>query len=365
MPSCYFTILTSLHNPQTPFFHSLESKASISLSPPLWEPNQTPAASFYFSLTTISSTLFFISRFQNNHLSLSLSLYQSKQLYIFPSSTPHNKQTSIHSLFLSSPLNKMADRVYPSSKPATNGTAAATATTTNGAFPATKAQLYGATRPAYRPQPHNRRRHHSRSCCCSCCIWLTFFLLLLILLVAIAGAIVYVLYRPHRPTFSVTSLKVSYLNVTSSSTINSKFDLSITANNPNKKLDYIYDTITVSLLSNDIDIGDSTIPAFVQGKKDTTLLKADITNTGKTLDSGSVSSLKTDLKSKSGIPLKIEIDTKVKAKMGGLKTPKVGIRVTCDGITATVPTGKKAATATTSASKCKVDMRIKIWKWTF
>lgn len=259
----------------------------------------------------------------------------------------------------------MADRVYPSSKPATNGTTAATATATNGAFPATKAQLYGATRPAYRPQPHNRRRQHSRSCCCSCCIWLTFFLLLLILLVAIAGAIVYVLYRPHRPTFSVSNLKVSYLNVTSSSTINSKFDLSITANNPNKKLDYIYDTITVSLLSNDIDIGDSTIPAFVQGKKDSTLLKADITNTGKTLDSGSVSSLKTDLKSKSGIPLKIEIDTKVKAKMGGLKTPKVGIRVTCDGITATVPTGKKAATASTSASKCKVDMRIKIWKWTF
>ncbi|KAK7845830.1 ndr1/hin1-like protein 13 [Quercus suber] len=196
----------------------------------------------------------------------------------------------------------MADRVYPSSKPATNGTAAATATTTNGAFPATKAQLYGATRPAYRPQPHNRRRQHSRSCCCSCCIWLTFFLLLLILLGAIAGAIVYVLYRPHRPTFSVTSLKVSHLNVTSSSTINSN---------------------------------------------------------------GSVSTLKTELKSKSGIPLKIEFDTKVKAKMGGLKTPKVGIRVTCDGITATVPTGKTAATASTSASKCKVDIRIKIWKWTF
>ncbi|KAK9996230.1 hypothetical protein SO802_020916 [Lithocarpus litseifolius] len=179
------------------------------------------------------------------------------------------------------------------------------------------------------------------------------------------GAIVYVLYRPHHPTFSVTNLKVLHLNVTSSSTINSKFDLNITAKNPNKKLDYIYDTITVSLLSNDIDIGDSTIPAFVQGKKDTTLLKVDITNTSNTLDSGSVSTLKMDLKRKSDIPLTIKIDTKVKAKMGGLKTPKVGIRVTCNGITATAPTGKTVATASTSASKCKVDIRIKIWKWTF
>uniref|UniRef100_A0A2N9HED8 Late embryogenesis abundant protein LEA-2 subgroup domain-containing protein n=1 Tax=Fagus sylvatica TaxID=28930 RepID=A0A2N9HED8_FAGSY len=258
----------------------------------------------------------------------------------------------------------MADRVYPSSKPVTNGTAAAPTTAANGAFPATKAQLYGATRPAYRPQAHNRRRH-SRSCCCSCCIWITFLLFFIILLVAIAGAIFYVLYRPHRPSFFVTNFKVSYLNLTSSSTLNSKFDLNITAKNPNKKLVYIYNPITVSILSNDIDIGDGTIPSFVQDKKNTTLLKAAITNTGKALDSTSVSTLKTDIKSKNGLPLKIELNTKVKAKVGGLKTPNIGIRVTCDGISATVPTGKTAATASTSNAKCKVDIRIKIWKWTF
>lgn len=254
----------------------------------------------------------------------------------------------------------MTDRVYPSSKPTANGTAPAA----NGAFPATKAQLYGATRPAYRPQPHPRRRQ-GRSCCCSLCIWLTLFLLLLILLVAIAGAIVYVLYRPHRPSFSVTSLKLSYLNVTSSSTINSKFDLNITAQNPNKKLVFIYNPMTISILSNDIDIGDGSIPSFVHGKKNTTLLKATITSSGKELDSPSVTTLKTQMKSKNGLPLQIKLDTKVKVKMGGLKTPKVGIRVSCDGITATTPSGKTAVIASTSHAKCKVDTRIKIWKWTF
>lgn len=254
----------------------------------------------------------------------------------------------------------MTDRVYPSAKPANNGAPAAP----NGTFPATKSQLYGATRPAYRPKPQPRRRH-GRSCCCSCCIWFTFLIVLLILIVAIAGAVIYVIYRPHRPTFSVTSLQVSYLNVTSSSTVNSKFNLNILAKNPNNKLVFIYNPITISILSNDIDVGDGTIPSFVQEKKDTNQLKTAITSSGTALDSASVSTLKTGLKSKNGLPLQIQLDTKVKAKMGAIKTPNLGIRVTCDGITATAPSGKKAATASTSNAKCKVDFRVKIWKWTF
>jgi hypothetical protein len=254
----------------------------------------------------------------------------------------------------------MTDRVYPTAKPNTaNGTAVAAAG--NGAFPATKAQLYGATRPAYRPQPHHRRRN-GRSCCCSCCLWLIFLVIILLLIVAIAGAVFYVLYRP---AFSVSGLKLSYLNVTSSSTLNSKFDLNITAKNPNKKLVFIYSPIAISILSNDVDIGDGTVPSFVHGKKNTTLLKAAITSSGRALDSTSVSGLKTDMKSKNGLPLKIKLDTKVKAKMGGFKTPKIGIRVSCEGISATLPTGKTASTASTAGAKCKVDVRVKIWKWTF
>ncbi|XVE51933.1 hypothetical protein DITRI_Ditri02bG0080000 [Diplodiscus trichospermus] len=252
----------------------------------------------------------------------------------------------------------MNDRVYPSSKQATNGTAA------NPAFPATKAQLYGASRPLYRPQP-NRHRYR-RSCCCSCCLWTTMAILGLILLAAIAGAMLYVLYRPHRPAFTVSSLKVSTLNINSASKLVTNINLGVTAKNPNKKVVYIYDPITISLLTNDdIDIGDGSFGSFVHGKKNTTILKASITSTNQELDNTSSGKLKTALKSKNGLPLKIKLDTKVKAKMGALKTPKLRIRVICEGIKATVPKRKSAATASTSNAKCKVDFRLKIWKWTF
>ncbi|KAE8720064.1 chaperonin CPN60-like 2 [Hibiscus syriacus] len=249
----------------------------------------------------------------------------------------------------------MTDRVYPSSKQSTNAAA-------NPYFPPTKAQRYGAARPLYRPQT----KRHRRSCCCACCLWTTVAILVILLLAAIATAILYVLYRPHRPTFTVSSLKISTLNITSSSKLTTNINLNVVAKNPNKRLVYIYDPITVSLTTNDgIEIGDGRFSSFVHGTKNTTHLKAAITSNNQELDDGSAGKLKAGLKNKKGLPLKMKLDTKVKAKMGALKTPKVGVRVVCEGIKATAPKGKSAATASTSNAKCKVDLRIKIWKWTF
>ncbi|CAK7356860.1 unnamed protein product [Dovyalis caffra] len=253
----------------------------------------------------------------------------------------------------------MTDRVYPSTKPATNGAAA-----TNPSFPATKAQLYGASRPAYRPQPNRKR---SRSCCCACFLWTTVVIFTLIVLVAIAGAIIYVLYRPHRPTFDVSGFKISSLNLTSNSHLTTNINLNITTRNPNKKLVYTYNPITISVTTekDDIAVGSGFFPSFVHGTKNTTFLRAAITSSGVQLDDASAGKLKSDLKSKNGVALKLELETKVKVKMGGLKTPKARIRVTCRGIKATVPSGKQATKASVSDAKCKVDLRIKIWKWNF
>ena len=54
------------------------------------------------------------------------------------------------------------------------------------------------------------------------------------------------------------------------------------------------------------------------------------------------------------------MDTKVKIKMGGFKSSKVGVRVTCNGIQAGLPKGESPTVASTSSSKCEVDLRIRI-----
>jgi hypothetical protein len=60
------------------------------------------------------------------------------------------------------------------------------------------------------------------------------------------------------------------------------------------------------------------------------------------LDMELITSLRSDLKRKSGVPMKIQMDTKVKVKLGGLRSKKAGIRVSCQGITRVAPKSKSS-----------------------
>ncbi|KAL0885849.1 hypothetical protein Bca101_009832 [Brassica carinata] len=68
------------------------------------------------------------------------------------------------------------------------------------------------------------------------------------------------------------------------------------------------------------------VPSFVHGKKNTTLLKSTIGSAPGDLDELSAGKLG-ELKAKKAVPIKIVLDTKVKVKMGSAKRPKSGIRV--------------------------------------
>ncbi|XP_076884940.1 NDR1/HIN1-like protein 13 [Bidens hawaiensis] len=246
----------------------------------------------------------------------------------------------------------MAEKIHPAGKPA-----GAPAPTTNLIFPATKPLLHSTTRPVYRPQP---RRTHRRSFCCSICLYLTVTIIILILIAAVAGGVTYVIYRPHRPMFSISQLHVTQFNLTSSNKLTTKFNLTVTVHNPNKKILLYYDRVIISFKSHGVNVGDGNIPAFVSPKKNTTALRTVVSLTGQTVDD---INLKFDFKNKKSVDLKTQMDTKVKVKIGSLKTKKLTIRVTCDGIK--VPVGKTAAaTVASGGGKCKVDVRIKIWKWT-
>ena len=107
------------------------------------------------------------------------------------------------------------------------------------------------------------------------------------------------------------------------------------------------------------------MPAFVSNSQNETTFKAVVVTTSSDLDAETVNNLRPDLKKKNGILLKVKMDTRVTVKMDELKSKKVGIRVTCDGIKGVVPKGKSPSVANVSGANCKVDLRIKIWKWTF
>ncbi|KAK4761861.1 hypothetical protein SAY87_029745 [Trapa incisa] len=273
----------------------------------------------------------------------------------------------------------MTDRVYRSEKPsapAPNGGA----TTDNGRAStngiAAPPQPSGKTQ-LYRPNPasHHRRRYHRQCRCtvCCCCFWTILALLILLLLAATAGVIFYILYRPHRREFSLLALRTRALNLTTdpstaSSHLSTSFNLTLWSRNANNHyFTFFYDPFDVTFLSGDVPVGNSSLPAFVSSPKNQTVFKSiTVSASSGNLDTDSVKSLRSDLQRASGIPLRILMDTKVKAKAGKIQSKKVGIRVVCDGIKGVVaPKGKSPPVATLDGSQCKVYLRTKIWKFTF
>ncbi|GFP88556.1 hypothetical protein PHJA_000999300 [Phtheirospermum japonicum] len=182
-----------------------------------------------------------------------------------------------------------------------------------------------------------------RGCCCSCCLWSTLVILLILLLAAIAGVVFYVLYRPHRPSFAVASLHLSRFNLTYIA-ITSIVNLTLIARNRNSKITFFYDQISVKLLSDGIGIDDGAFPAFTYSKRNVTTLRSSFRSRQ--------------------LPIKIQLNAKVRDKIGKTTTNKIKIRVTCNGIRVPIPTGNTSSVVTTSIVKCKVDPRIKIIKWT-
>lgn len=275
----------------------------------------------------------------------------------------------------------MTDRVYPASKP--NGTAATVATANPTAtnnppqFPPAKSHLYNPMRHPYRPNPalharHNHRRCSCRRCFCLCCFWSVLVFLCILLLVAIACAALYVLYRPHRPDFSLSSLKVSQFNLTTTpddvTRLTSKLNLTLSSKNPNKKITFYYNPITINLYLSDqqqVLLANGTFSNFTSPPGDVAILHSTLSMTSQVLDADSVTSLKSDLKRKNGLPMAIEMETKMKVKVEKLNSKKVGIKIVCDGIHGLVPTGKTPAVASTANAKCKVDLQVKIWKFNF
>ncbi|XP_051116075.1 NDR1/HIN1-like protein 6 [Andrographis paniculata] len=239
---------------------------------------------------------------------------------------------------------------------------AATKTGLNPVFPVNN-QNYITQRPAYlrlQPPPMKIRR---RRCCCRCCLWTAIVISFLILLAAFAGAVFYVLYRPERLNVTVNSLRLADFNLTETS-ITAAFNFSVTARNPNNRIAFNFDGISLYLRSADVDVGDGSFPGFILGENNVTTMRSVISRSNSPIPEGTdVSALKSSLKIKQ-LPLKIVMETKMQAQIGKLATKKLKIRFTCDGRSVPLPVAKAPPPSTVSGVRCKAKPIINILDWT-
>jgi len=221
-------------------------------------------------------------------------------------------------------------------------------------------------------------------------------IVLLALVAAAAGGVFYLLYRPQRPSFTVSSVRLTAFNLSSSATapvLTDSIQLTVTAKNPNKKLVYIYDDFSFSAATtaNAVPLGDATAPGFAHQAGNTTIFTTTIAAAAVTVDPSGAGS---DFKMSGAFSVSVDADTRAGVKVGSLKTKKMDIQVRCDGIKVTPPrprppppapkkvkgkngtalapapapaldNAETTATVSTTAHSCTVRVRVKIGRWTF
>ncbi|XVF20199.1 hypothetical protein REPUB_Repub11eG0177200 [Reevesia pubescens] len=186
------------------------------------------------------------------------------------------------------------------------------------------------------PPPDNARRYAHlskrkprRSTCRSCCCCLLITILVLLLAVAIAAAVVYFVFKPESPNYSVENVAIKGFNLTSSSLLSPEFDVTVRAHNPNDKIGIYYEKgSSVQVYYDDVNLCNGVIPAFYQPTNNVTVFKTALKGSGIELTNAALRAL-SDEQTKGTVPFSLKLRAPVKIKVGSIKTWKITVKVTC------------------------------------
>ncbi|KAK7300594.1 hypothetical protein RJT34_11442 [Clitoria ternatea] len=182
------------------------------------------------------------------------------------------------------------------------------------------------TLPTMKPQPPKRKR---RSCCCRFFCWLISILLILIIAIGITVGILFLVFRPKLPKYSVDELRVTQFDLSDNNSLSVTFNLTITARNPNKRIGIDYRGGShISAWYMDTKLCEGSLPKFYQGHRNITVLSLPLT--GQTHDAtGLQNALQQQLQQTGNVPLNLKVKQPVRIKLGKLKLFKIKFRVRC------------------------------------
>lgn len=167
-----------------------------------------------------------------------------------------------------------------------------------------------------------------KSCCRKCLCWTISLLLLQILIIGILAAIIYFVFQPKIPKYSVDAMRITQFNLGNDNTLSATFNVNITARNPNKKIGIYYEGGShLSVWYTGTKLCEGSLPKFYQGHRNTTLLN--LTLMGQTQDAdGLLQSLEAQQQT-GNIPLRLRAKVPVRLKLGKLKLMKWKLLVRC------------------------------------
>ncbi|MCD7455381.1 hypothetical protein HAX54_027997 [Datura stramonium] len=174
------------------------------------------------------------------------------------------------------------------------------------------------------------KRKPRRSCCCRCLCFTFSVLIVLVISLGITAGVLYLVYRPEAPKYSISSVNIKNFNFTASSKISPEFDISVRAENPNNKIGIYYRKgSSVTVVYSGVDLSTGALPTFYQPANNVTVFQTALKGSNVILGSAVKSTLRNE-QSKRKVPFKVNIKAPVKIKIGAVKTWEITVKVNCD-----------------------------------
>ncbi|KAJ0260211.1 NDR1/HIN1-like protein 13 [Hirschfeldia incana] len=236
----------------------------------------------------------------------------------------------------------MAERVHPADSPPQSGQFSGNFS--SGEFPrkpapppatyviqVPKDQIYRVPPPenAHRLQLLSRKKPNRSRCRCCFCYFLAAILILAVL-AGISAGVLWLVFRPEAPKYSVEGFSVSGINLTSTSPISPKFNVTVRSRNGNGKIGIYYEKgSTVDVFYKDVDLCNGALPVFYQPANNVTVVKTALSGSRIQLTGGVRKEMRVELNKKT-MPFKVRIKAPVKIKVGSVKTWTITVKVNCD-----------------------------------
>uniref|UniRef100_A0A2P2J089 Late embryogenesis abundant protein LEA-2 subgroup domain-containing protein n=1 Tax=Rhizophora mucronata TaxID=61149 RepID=A0A2P2J089_RHIMU len=168
-----------------------------------------------------------------------------------------------------------------------------------------------------------------RSCLCRCFCWTAGLLLLLIVIIGIVAGILFLVFQPKFPKYSIDRMQVTQFILNPDSSLYATFNVTISARNPNKKIGIYYEGGSyINVWYEDTKLCEGSLPKFYQGHRKTTVLNVPLT--GQTQDANSLFQALQQQQQQTGtIPMDLKVKQPVRVKLGKLKLMKVKFLVRC------------------------------------
>ncbi|XP_059634455.1 NDR1/HIN1-like protein 12 [Cornus florida] len=216
------------------------------------------------------------------------------------------------------------------------------------------------TRPTEQTQPHpkmteghNKAPRYSyndpRRALCTC---ITIFFLL----AGITVLTVWLVYRPHKPQFTVVGAAIYGLNATSPPFISITMQFTIVTRNPNKRVSIYYDHLSVFVsYRNQAITAPVSLPPLFQEKHSTVAMSPVLGGGGEVPVSAEVVNGLVMDEGYGVVGLRVVVLGKVRWKAGAIKTGRYGMYVKCDVLVG-LKKGFVGQVPLLGSPQCKVDI---------